>query len=79
MSITLAQYLCNNEAKMCPRDDYVPGLLTPVWPISYGEHNHKRFKSLPRSLRIAYDFSDALKTHLNVCRRVCCPLNDQIR
>ena len=30
------------------------------------EHNHmyKRFKSLPRSLHIAYDFCNALKIHL---------------
>ena len=32
------------------------------------EHNHKRFKSLPHSLRIAYDFRSNFKIHLNVCR-----------
>ena len=42
------------------------------------EHNHRFFKSLSRSLRIAYNFSNALKIHLTVCR-VCCPLNNQIR
>ena len=73
------QCLCNSVAKMCPVDDYGPGLLPGLGgPYLMQEHDHKRFKSLPRSLRIAYDFSDALKVHLNVCR-VCCPLNDQIR
>ena len=46
--------------------------------FSMEEHDHKRFKSLPRSLRMAYDFRNDLKIHLNVCR-VCCPLKDQIR
>ena len=38
MSVTLAQLLCNSVAKMCPGDDYGPGLLPgrPVWPVSYG-------------------------------------------
>ena len=59
--------------------DYGLGLLPGLCGLYLiEEHNHKRFKSLGCSLRIAYDFSDALKTHLNVCR-VCCPLNDQIR
>ena len=74
-----AQFLRNSVAKMCPVDNYGPGLLPGLGgPYLMQEHDHKRFKSLPRSLRIAYDFSDALKIHLNVCR-VCCPLNDQIR
>ena len=42
------------------------------------KHNHKLFKYMPRSVRIAYDFSNAFKIHFNVCQ-VCCPLNDQIR
>ena len=46
--------------------------------FSMEEHNHKRLKSLPHSLCIAYDFRNDLKIHLNVCR-VCCPLNEQIR
>ena len=79
MSVMLAQLLCNSVAKMCYRDDYGPGLLPDLCGLYLmEEHNHKHFKSLPHSLRIAYDVSDALKTHLNVCQ-VCCPLNDQIR
>ena len=55
-----------------------PGLLPGLCgPYLMEEHNHKHFKSLPRSLHIAYDFSNALKIHLNVCP-VCCPLNDEI-
>ena len=71
----------NSEAKLCPGDDYGPGRLPGLCVARIylmEEHDHKCFKSLLRSLRIAYDFSDALKTHLNVCR-VCCPLNDQIQ
>ena len=76
MSVTL----CTIEwPKWAHGDNYGPGLLPGLcglYPME--EHDHKRFKSLPHSLRIAYDFSDALKIHLNVWR-VCCPLNDQIR
>ena len=93
ISATIAQYnpmleyvcpsrLCNyctiQWPKCAPGDDYSPGLLPGLCgPYLMEEHNHKRFKSLLRSLRNAYNFSDALKTHLNVCR-VCCPLNDSI-
>ena len=45
--------------------------------FSMDEYNHKRFKSLPRSLHMAYDFRNDLKIHLNVCQ-VCCPSNEQI-
>ena len=81
MSVTLAQLLCNSVAKMCPGDNYSPKLLPAAGlcgPYFMEKHSHKHFKSLPRSLRIAYNFSNALKIHFNVCR-VCCPLNDQIR
>ena len=51
--------------KCVPGDDYCPGLLLRLCgPYLMEEHNYKRFKSLPRSLRIAYDFSDTLKIHL---------------
>ena len=81
----LAQLLRTLVAKMCPRGR--------LWPLDYclpgpclrgpyymAEHNHmyKRFKSLHRSLRIAYDFRNDLKILLNVYR-VCCPWNEQIR
>ena len=81
ISATLAQYnpmfaayvcpsrLCNYctiQWPKCAWDDYDPGLLPGLCgQYLMEEHNHKRFKSLPRSLRIAYDFSDAMKTHLN--------------
>ena len=74
---TIAQFSGQNV----PGDDYGPGLLPGLCgPYLMEECNrmHKRCKSLPRSLRIAFNFSNALKIHLNVCR-VCCPLNDQIR
>ena len=71
ISVTLAQLLHNSVAKMCPGPRLLPGLCGPYL---MEEHN----KPLPRSLRIAYDFSNALKIHLNVCR-VCCALNDQIQ
>ena len=72
---TIAQFSNQNV----PGDDYGPRLLPGLCGLYLmEEHNHKCFKSLPHSLHIAYDFSDALKTHLNVCR-VCCPFNDQIR
>ena len=77
ISATLAQYnpmrayvcpsrLCNYctiQWPKCALDDYDPGLLPGLYLME--EHNHKCFKSPPRSLRIAYDFSDAMKTHLN--------------
>ena len=68
MSVTVVQLLCNSVAKMCPGDDYGPGLLPGLCgPYLMKEHNHKCFKSLPRSLRIAYDFNDALKIMFAEC------------
>ena len=68
MSVILAQLLHNSVAKMCPGDDYSPRLLPgPCDPYLMEEHNHKHFKSLPRSLHIAYNFSNALKLHLSYC------------
>ena len=91
---TLAQYnpmlayvcpsrLCNyctiQWPKCAPGDDYGPRLLPGLHGQDFmDEHNHKHFKSLPRSLRIVHDFSNALKIHLNVCW-VCSPLNNQIQ
>ena len=46
--------------------------LAGVTRILWKNTTHKHFKSLPRSLPIAYNFSDTLKTHLNVCQ-LCCP------
>ena len=61
-----AQCLCNNKSKCALGDDYGPGLLSCLCgPYLMEEHNHKHFKSLPRSLHIAYDFSNTLKIHLN--------------
>ena len=61
---TIAQFSGQNV----PRDNYGPRLLPGLCGLYLmEEHNHKRFKSLPHSLRIVYDFNDALKTHLNVC------------
>ena len=77
ISATLAQYnpmlvyVCpshfaqSSGQNVPPRDNYGPGLLPGLCDLYLmEEHDHKRFKSLPRSLRIAYDF--------------CCPLNNQI-
>ena len=74
---TIVQFSCQNVS---PGTNTPPDYcLTCVAHIpSIEEHNQKHFKSLPCSLRIAYNFSNALKIHLNVCR-VCFPLNDQIR
>ena len=73
----LQNYCTIQWPKCATGDDYDPGLLPGLCgPYLMEEHNHKRL-SLPCSLRIAYDFSNALKIHLNVCQ-VCCPLNDQI-
>ena len=44
--------------------------------FSMEEHKHKRFKSLPRSLRTTYNFRNDLKIHLNVCQ-VCCSWKDR--
>ena len=66
---------CTIQWPKCARGRLLPGLCGPYL---MEEHNRKRFNSLPRSLRITYNFSDALKTHLTVCR-VCCPFNNQIR
>ena len=75
----LHTYCAIQWPKYAPGDDYGLRLLPGLCGLYLmEEHNHKCFKYLPRSLRIAYDFSDALKIHLNVCR-VCCPLNDQIQ
>ena len=64
----LCNYCAIQWSKCVPGDDYGPGLLPGLCgPYLMKEHNHKCFKSLPRSLRIAYDFNDALKIHLNVC------------
>ena len=78
ISATLAQYnpmlayvclsrLCNYCTILWPK--CAQGQLRPwttawpVWPVSYGRTQPQAFlKSLPHSLRIAYDFSDALKT-----------------
>ena len=73
----LHNYCTIQWPKCATRDDYDPGLLPGLCGLYLmEEHYHKRL-SLPRSLHIAYDFSNILKIHLNVCR-VCCPLNDQI-
>ena len=76
----LAQLLHNLVAKMCPWGRLRPLDYCLRGPYYMAEHNHmyKRFKSLHRSLRIAYDFRNDLKIHLNVYR-VCCPWNEQIR
>ena len=64
----LHNYCTIQWPKCVPGDDYGPGLLPDLCgPYLMEEHNHKCFKSLPCSLRIVYDFSDALKMHLNVC------------
>ena len=64
-----------------------PGTITaPDYCLACGgpylmEEQLQAFQVLagqPRSLHIVYDFSNALKIHLNVCR-VCCPLNVQIQ
>ena len=56
----LCNYCTIQWPKCAPRDDYGPGLLPVLCgPYLMEEHGHKCFKSLPRSLRIAYDFSDA--------------------
>ena len=58
MSVTLAQFSGQNVP---------PGTITarntacPGGPGLMEEHDIKRFKFLPRSLRIAYDLRDALK------------------
>ena len=58
MSVTLRTI---EWPKCAPGDNYGPGLLPGLCgPYLMEEHDHKRFKSLPRSLRIAYDFSDTL-------------------
>ena len=77
----LHNYCAIKWPKCAPRDDYGPRLLPGLCGLYFmEEHNHmyKRFKSVPCSLRIVYDFCDTLKTHLIVCR-VCCPLNGQYR
>ena len=49
--------------KCAPGDDYGPEILPGLCgPYLMEEHNHKHFTSLPRLLRIAYDFSDAFKS-----------------
>ena len=86
ISTTLAQYnpmlvsvhhACTTTAQSSGQNVQRYTTAWPVWPVSNGRTQHKHFKSLLCSLRIAYDFSDPLKINLNVCR-VCCPLNDQI-
>ena len=60
-----AQCLRNSVAKMNPWGRLRPGLLPGLCgPCLMEEHDHKRFKSQPCSLRIVYDFSDTLKIQL---------------
>ena len=78
--VCMSVMLCTIEWPKCaPGDNYGPGLLPGLCGLFLmEEHNHKCFKSLPRSLRMAYDFRNDLKIHVNVCR-VCYPSNEQGR
>ena len=62
MFVMLVQLYCAIQWPKCaPRDNYGPRLPGLCGPYLMKEHNHKRFKSLPRSLCITCDFSNALK------------------